>query len=46
MNLNFDFPLPSKEEFKAAKMLAEIGSEWIDGREAWILNNFSEGDFE
>ena len=44
--MNLNFPLPSKEEFEAAKWLAEVNPQWVDGREAWILRNFSEGDFE
>lgn len=43
--MNFDFDFPSWEEFQAVKKLAENLIE-LDGRELWILENFSEGDFD
>lgn len=46
MNLNFDFPLPTKEEFQTVKELAESIPEALDGGDLWILRNFDEGDFQ
>jgi hypothetical protein len=47
VNLENDFfEMPSKAEYKAVKKLQYIDSESLDGRELWIICNFSEGDFE
>ncbi|MFA5357411.1 MAG: hypothetical protein WC308_00600 [archaeon] len=43
--MNFEFEFPTREEFQSVKELAENSVE-LDGRELWILENFSEGDFD
>jgi len=45
MNLDFDFPFPSEEEYKAVKELAKSNPRLLDGRDLWVLKNFRE-DFE
>ncbi len=35
---------PTKEEILAVKRLAEISLDKLDGRELWILENYSESD--
>jgi len=46
MNLVFNFPSPSKEEYKTVKDLAYSNPGLLDGRDLWILKNFNEGDFK
>lgn len=46
MNLNNLIPLPTREEYKTVKRLAESIPEELDDREIWILSNFGEEDFQ
>jgi hypothetical protein len=47
VNLENDFfEMPTRAEYKAAKRHQYIDPESLDGREMWILRNFSKGDFE
>ena len=41
----FDFSLPSQEEIRAVKEIADSNPELLDGRELWILKEFVESDF-
>ena len=40
------FQNPTIEEYRVAKMLLELDPFSVDGRELWILKNFTEEDFE
>jgi len=42
----FEFPLPSREEIKAVKQIAESNPDDLDGRDLWVLQEFVESDFE
>ncbi|MBN1940978.1 MAG: hypothetical protein JW772_02235 [Candidatus Diapherotrites archaeon] len=43
---NKDFPAPSREEIKAALLVARTNPEDLDGRDLWILSELGGEDLE